>query len=384
MRFPPYWAGGSGTAGYRGSGASGCVRSASLASFPDAMALARGSARLGAAGPAGHRRRRGGRLRLGNGRRQRRAVLRRGGAQHVGKLARLHLRCVRSGRDRYRRQAAGRALAAGPVAAGLRFSHLGTGPAASGRGRAHDPGAVPGGPPAGRACGRPDRRRRARGHAGHRPAGPGQRVRLAADPAARAGGRRHVGRAADRVAWAAAAGRRLGRPGVPGQDDPGLAGAARAGRRLPARRPGGETADPVRARRAGRAGRRRGLAVLDDGRLTRPVPGPALRGRQRQRLGVHAGLRLQRPRPADRELADHRRAALTAHRRGGGERGLAECRDQGHPAKLAPSADGPVRGRRRLAAAGRHRRRAWRAHLPASPGQARPAAPPSCCGAAGG
>ena len=53
------------------------------------MALARGSARLGAAGAAGHRRRRGGRVRPGNGRRQRRVVLRRGGPQHVGKPARL-------------------------------------------------------------------------------------------------------------------------------------------------------------------------------------------------------------------------------------------------------------------------------------------------------
>ena len=88
-----------------------------------------------------------------------------------------------------------------------------------------------------------------------------------------------------------------GRPGVPGEDDPGLAGPARAGRRLPARRPRGAAAYPVRARRAGRAGHRRGLAVLDDRRLARPVPGPALRGRQPGRLGVHAGLRLQRPGP---------------------------------------------------------------------------------------
>ena len=97
-----------------------------------------------------------------------------------------------------------------------------------------------------------------------------------------------------RVAAAAAAGRRLGRPGVPGEDDPGLAGAARAGRRLPAGRARGAAAHPVRARRAGRAGHRRGLAVLDDRGLAGPVPGPALRGRQPERFGVHAGLRLQR------------------------------------------------------------------------------------------
>ena len=56
---------------YPGNGTSACIRSTSLAPLPDAVALARGSARLGAAGVAGHRRRRGGRVRLGNGRRQR-------------------------------------------------------------------------------------------------------------------------------------------------------------------------------------------------------------------------------------------------------------------------------------------------------------------------
>ena len=89
----------------------------------------------------------------------------------------------------------------------------------------------------------------------------------------------------------------VGRPGVPGEDDPGLAGPARAGRRLPARRARGAAAYPVRARRAGRAGHRRGLPFLDDRGLAGPVPGPALRGRQSGRLGVHAGLRLQRPGP---------------------------------------------------------------------------------------
>ena len=338
------------------------------------MALACGSARLGAAGAAGHRRRRGGRVRLGHGRRQRRAVLRRGGPQHVGKLARLHLRGVRSSRDRHRRQAARRAVGAGPVAADLRLSHLGPGPAASGRGRAHRPGALPGGPPAGRACGRPDRRGRARRHAHHRAAEPWQRVGLAADPAAGARRRRHLRRAAHRVAAAAAAGRRLGRPGVPGEDDSGLAGLARAGRRLPARRARGETAYPVRARRAGRAGHRRGVPVLDDRRLTRPVSGPALRGRQSERLGVHAGLRLQRPGPAHRELGYHRRAAFTAHSPGRGKRTAADRRDFRHQGELAPAAGRPVRGRQRLAAAGGRRRRAGRAHLPAPPGQARPAA----------
>ena len=195
------------------------------------------------------------------------------------------------------RQTAGRALGAGPVAAGLRLSHLGTGPATGGRGRAHHPGAVPRGPPAGRACGRPDRRGGARRHAHHRAAEPRQRIGLAADPAAGARRRRHVRRAAHRVAAAATAGRRLGRPGVPGEDDPGLAGPARAGRRLPARRARGETAYPVRARRAGRAGHRGGLPLLDDRGLAGPVPGPAVRRRQCERLGVHAGLRLQRPRP---------------------------------------------------------------------------------------
>ena len=146
---------------------------------------------------------------------------------------------------------------------------------------------------------RPDRRGRARRHAHHRAAEPRQRVGLAADPAARARRRRHVRRAAHRVAAAAAAGRRLGRPGVPGEDDPGLAGPARAGRRLPARRARRAAAHPVRARRAGRAGHRRGVPVLDDRGLDGAVPGPALRGRQCGRLGVHAGLRLQRRGPAD-------------------------------------------------------------------------------------
>ena len=56
------------------------------------------------------------------------------------------------------------------------------------------------------------------------------------------------------------------------------------------------------------------------------------------------------------------------------ERSVAERPDDGHQAGLAPAAVRPVRGRRRLAAAGRPRRRAGRAHLPAPPGQARSAA----------
>ena len=112
----------------------------------------------------------------------------------VGKLARLRLRGGRSGRDRQRRQAARRALGAGPVVAELQLSQRGPGAAATGRGRAHRPGAVPGGPPAGRARGRPDRRGRARRHAHHRAAEPRQRVGLAADPAARARRRRHLRR----------------------------------------------------------------------------------------------------------------------------------------------------------------------------------------------
>ena len=281
------------------------------------MALARGSARVGAPGPACHRRPGSGRLRLGNGRRQRRAVLRRGRPQHVGKLARLHLRGIRSGRDRHRRQAAGRALDAGAVAADLRLPHLGPGPAAGDRGRAHDPRPVPGGAPAGRAGGRADGRRRARGHPHHGAAEPRQRVRLAADPAAGAGGRRHLGRAADRVSAAAADRRRLGRPGLPGEDDPGLAGAARAGGRLPAGRARRAAAHPLRPRRAGRAGHGRDLAVVDDGGLAGPGAGPAVRGRQRQRLGVRAGLRLQRAGTADRGLGDRspgRRRRLSSRR----------------------------------------------------------------------
>ena len=270
-RFPPYWAS-AGNGNNPGNSTSACIRGTSLAPLPDAVALARGSARLGPAGAARHRRRCGGRVRLGNGRRQRRVVLRRGGPQHVGKLARLHLRGVRSSRDRDCRQAAGRALGAGPIAAGLRLSHLGAGPATGGRGRAHHPGAVPGGPSAGRACGRPDRRGGARRHAHYRAAEPGQRIGLAADPAAGARRRRHGRRAAHRVGAAVAAGRRLGRPGVPDEDDPGLAGPARAGRRLSARRARGETAYPVRARRTGRAGHRSGLPLLDDRGLAGPVP----------------------------------------------------------------------------------------------------------------
>ena len=283
--------------GYPGDSTRARIRGTSLAAHPDAVALARGSARLGPAGAAGHRRCCGGRVRLGNGRGQCRAVLRCGRPQHGGKLARFHLRGVRSSRDRHRRQAARRAVAAGSVAAGLRLSHLGAGPAAGRRGRGNHRGAVPGGPQAGRACGRPDRRGRARRHAHHRAAEPRQRVGLAVDPAARARRRRHVRRAGFRVAAAAAARRRLGRPGVPGEDDPGLAGPARAGRRLPARRARGAAAHPVRARGAGRAGHRCGVPVLDDGRRAGPVPAAALRGRQCRRLGVHPGLRLQRPGP---------------------------------------------------------------------------------------
>ena len=94
----------------------------------------------------------------------------------------------------------------------------------------------------------------------------------------------------------------------------------------------------------------------------------------RGRLGVHAGLRLQRPGPAHRELGEHRRAAFTDRGRGQGERAVAERRDLRHQGELAPAAGRPVRGRQRLAAAGGRRRRAGRAHLPAPPGQARPAA----------
>ena len=78
--------------------------------------------------------------------------------------------------------------------------------------------------------------------------------------------------------------------------------------------PAAPAANPLRPCRAGRAGHRRGLAVVDDGGLAGPVGGPAVRGRQRQRLGVHAGLRLQRPGPADRELGDHGRAAVADYR----------------------------------------------------------------------
>ena len=335
-----------GNGSYPGDRAGARIGETRLAPVPHAVALPRRSARLGAAGPARHRRPGGGRLRLGDGRGQRRAVLRRGGPQHVGELARLHLRSVRSGRDRHRRQAAGRAVDAGAVAAGVRLSHLGAGSAAGDRGRAHDPGAVPGGAAAGRAGGRADGRRGAGGHADHGAAEPGQRVRLAADPAAGAGGRRHLGGAADRVAAAAADGRRLGRPGLPGEDDPGLAGAARAGGRLPAGRARGAAAHPLRPRRAGRAGHGRDLAVVDDGGLAGPGGRPAVRGRQRQRLGVRAGLRLQRAGTADRGLGDDRRAAVADYRRGGRERAVAERPDEGHHPELAPAAVGPVRGRR--------------------------------------
>ena len=53
---------------------------------------------------------------------------------------------------------------------------------------------------------------------------------------------------------------------------------------------------------------------------------------------------------------------------------VAHRRDHRHQAELAPAAGRPVRGRQRLAAAGGRGRRAGRAHLPAPPGQARPAA----------
>ena len=75
-----------------------------------------------------------------------------------------------------------------------------------------------------------------------------------------------------------------------------------------------------------------------------------------------------------RELGDRRRAAFTARGRGRRERAVAERRDHRHQGELAPAAGRPVRGRQRLAAAGGRRRRAGRAHLPAPPGQARPAA----------
>src|SRR5206468_8361675 len=85
------------------------------------------------------------------------------------------------------------------------------------------------------------------------------------------------------------------------------------------------------------------------------------------RLGVHAGLRLQRPGPAHRELGEGRRAAFTARGRGQRKRAIAERRDHRHQDELAPAAGRPVRGRRRLPrqrarpdaghAAGRHQPR---------------------------
>ena len=77
---------------------------------------------------------------------------------------------------------------------------------------------------------------------------------------------------------------------------------------------------------------------------------------------------------AHRELGDPRRAAITARGRGRRERAVADRRDKRHQGELASPAGRAVRGRQRLAAAGGRCRRAGRAHLPAPPGQARPAA----------
>ncbi len=286
---------------------------------------------------------------------------------------------------RHRRQAARRALGAGPVAADLRLSHLGPGPAAGDRGRGDHPGAVPGGPPAGRAR-----------------AGLTAAAVLAVTPVTVLLGRGNVSDsllilllvlAADATSAALVSGslRQLLLAGV----WVGLAFqakmiqawlvAARAGRRLPARRARGAAAHPVRARRAGRAGHRRGLPVLDDGGLAGPGPRPALRGRQSERLGVHAGLRLQRRGPADRALGHPGRAAVTAGRRRRRERAAAQRRDLRHqgragivcwPARSRPTAAGCCRPR-------------WPPRwASSSPGAARAGAtrcaPPSCCGAAGG
>jgi hypothetical protein len=108
------------------------------------VALAARAAGMDASGAARGRGRGGPVLRVGHGWGRTRAVLRRGREEHVDELARLPVRRVRSRGDGDRRQAARRAVAAGPVAADLRLSRVGDRAAAGDRGRADGAGAVPG------------------------------------------------------------------------------------------------------------------------------------------------------------------------------------------------------------------------------------------------
>jgi hypothetical protein len=200
--------------------------------------------------------------------------------------------------------------------------------------------------PAGRARGRPDRRRRGGGEPGHRGPRPGQHLRHPDDPAGRAGRRRRHQCPGPRAPGHARRGRGLGRPGLPGEDDRGLDAPARLRPGVPAVRSGVD--GPARPPAAGRRRRRRGgLAVVDDRGLARAGLTPSLCRREPQRLGLRAGLRLQRVRPLRRPDA----AAVAG-------RPVARPRAQPEdPARRAePVAARRLRARHGLAAPGRARR----------------------------
>ena len=244
------------------------------------LALAVRPTALGPPGVAQHRRRGGRGLLLRHRQCLARDLLRRRGTQHVGELARLLLRLLRPLGHHLGGQTPGLLLAAGALGPHLRLSHLGLRPAPGHRGNAHRPGALPRRAPGGRSG------RRLGGGAGpgcqpgHRPLEPGQHLGHPAHPAAGPGGRRHHQR--DPVGPLAnpPAGRRLRRPGLPGQDVAGLAGAARLLPGLPAGRSGGVPLPAPWSHRALRAGRARGVAQLDVGRHLGAGARPALCGRQ--------------------------------------------------------------------------------------------------------
>ena len=225
-----------------------------------------------------------------------RGLLRRRRAKHVDELARLRLRGVRPGGDGHPRQAPRGVLGPGPVGAALRAAHLGHRDAAGGRRCPVDTGDLPGRPaPVRRQGGAPGRGRPGRVPGQRRPR-PRQHLRHADDPAPPVGRRRHGGRPRRRSVGVDPPGRVLGRPGLPGQDDRGLAGPARLPARVCDR--GSRFVAATGARYRGHGGHRRSrIAQLDDRGHPHALRVASLRRREPERLGLPTGIRLQRHRP---------------------------------------------------------------------------------------
>ena len=242
-------------------------------------------------------------LQLGHRQRHARDLLRRRGAQHGGELARLLLRRLRPLGNGLGRQAAGGVLAPGALGAPLRLPHLGHRAAPGGRGDPDRPRPLPRRAPGGGRRRRPRRRPRVGGDARHHPVEPRQHLGLAAHPAAGARGGRHDGRLHHGTAAVPRPRRSLGRPGLPGQDAPGLDRPPRAVPGLHPRRARGQPGTAGRAGGPLRPRRRRRLAQLDVRGRPRPRARPPLRRRQLRQLRVQPGVPLQRRRPRQRQRA---------------------------------------------------------------------------------